>query len=651
MRVSFGVWAVTRTLPPVAQVTADSLIGRLVDGRYRIVARVARGGMATVYRAHDTRLNREIALKVMHPHLAEGDQAASFLQRFEREARSAAGLQHHGVVAVYDQGTDGEMRYLTMEYVPGTNLRHLIREGELTLRRSFAILDVVLSALAAAHAKHIVHRDIKPENVLLEEGTGRPKVADFGLARAISEVSNTTTGTVLGTVAYLAPETISTGHVDERADVYAVGILAFEMFTGRLPHEGEGPIQVAFAHVNSDVPPVSAFAGHLGRPLDQLVRALTARDPGLRPPDAAVALDVLRTTFRQIPNEVLDIPAKAAPPPSSAAVKAARTAVVERPQAGGWVAQQAQPPVQAGPPAAPPPPRRRRGGAILLAVALVAVLFSAWWYTERGPGAYAVVPDGVVGVTAQQATEALTEAGLTASSTERHDSEVPEGQVISVRPDEGSRTMRDEPVRLVVSLGQELAEVPAGLVGMTEGDAVAALREAGLADVEVSREYTNDGAKDDVIWASVRDGDLIPTDEHVRLTVSDGPPPVTVPDVAGVAAEDARAALEAEGFEVQREDAYDEETPAGAVVRTRPDGGKGAAQGATVTMVVSQGPKGTVPDVVDLSVEEATAKLEEAGYEVELRGFGELFGEGVVETEPAAGERLKRGGTVVIWTF
>ena len=285
-------------------------------------------------------------------------------------------------MAVYDQGTDGDMRYLTMEYVPGTNLRHLISGGDLTLRRSFAVLDVVLSALAAAHAKGIVHRDIKPENVLLEEGTGRPKVADFGLARAISEVSNTTTGTVLGTVAYLAPETISTGHVDMRADVYAVGILAFEMFTGRLPHAGEGPIQVAFAHVNTDVPPVSAFAGHLGRPLDLLVRALTARDPDRRPRDAAVALDALRSTFRQIPNEVLDIPASAAPPPSSAAVKAARTAVVERPAAGRWVAQQ--------PPQPPSAAAARRspgaGGKILLAVALVAVLFSAWWYTEQRPG-------------------------------------------------------------------------------------------------------------------------------------------------------------------------------------------------------------------------------------------------------------------------
>jgi eukaryotic-like serine/threonine-protein kinase len=629
----------------VAQVTADPLIGRLVDGRYEIVARVARGGMATVYRAHDRRLNREIALKVMHPHLADGEQAASFRQRFEREARSAAGLQHHGVVAVYDQGTDADMRYLTMEYVPGTNLRQLIRDGDLTLRRSFAILDVVLSALAAAHVKGIVHRDIKPENVLLEEATGRPKVADFGLARAISEVSNTTTGTVLGTVAYLAPETISTGHVDARADVYAVGILAFEMFTGRLPHAGEGPIQVAFAHVNTDVPPVSAFAGHLGRPLDLLVRALTARDPDRRPRDATVALDVLRSTFRQIPNEVLDIPSRAAPPPSSAAVKAARTAVVERPPAGVWVAQQ--------PPQPPPPPapRPRRGGKLLLAVAVVAVLFSAWWYTENGPGAYAVVPSGVVGVTAEQAKEVLIEAGLKPSSSKQHDSDVPEGDVVSVVPGEGQRWKRDEPVRLVISLGPELAEVPADLDRMRERAARAALRGAGLTDIEVSREYSSDVVRGEVIWASVRGGDMVPTDETVQLTVSNGPPPVTVPGVTGLAPEDAADALAAEGFDVVRDDRFDEKVPAGTVIGTKPGAGQGATQGSTVTMVVSMGPKGTVPDVVGLSVEDATDVLEEAGYTVVVRGFGELFGEGVRETEPAAGKRLKQGGQVTIWTL
>jgi serine/threonine-protein kinase len=429
-----------------------------------------------------------------------------------------------------------------------------------------------------------------------------------------------------------------------RADVYAVGILAFEMFTGRLPHAGEGPIQVAYAHVNTDVPPVSAFAGHLGRPLDLLVRALTARDPDRRPRDAAVALDALRNTFQQIPNEVLDIPASAAPPPSPAAVKAARTAVVERPAAGRWVAQQVPPP--------PPPPveKPRRGGKIWLAVALIAVLAGAWWYTESGPGAYSVVPDGVVGASEQTAEEVLTEAGLTSSSDRQHDSDVPEGEIISVTPDEGQRWRRDQPVRLVVSLGQEQAEVPAGLVGMLEDEARSALEGVGFTDIKVSREYTNDGPRNEVIWASVRDGDMVPTDEHVRLTVSDGPPPVVVPDVAGLDVADATDTLSAEGFEVARDDAFDETVPAGTVIRTDPGEGEGAKEGGTVTIVVSMGPEGTVPDVVGMTVEEAEGLLEKAGYEVEVRGFGELFG-GVLESDPAAGEQLEQGGVVTIWTL
>jgi serine/threonine-protein kinase len=234
------------------------------------------------------------------------------------------------------------------------------------------------------------------------------------------------------------------------------------------------------------------------------------------------------------------------------------------------------------------------------------------------------VPDGVVGVTVEAAEEALNEAGLTPRKEQQHDSDVPEGEVISAVPDEGQRWHRDEPVRLVVSLGQEQAEVPEGLVGMDERAARAALEGVGLTDIEVSREYTDDGPRDEVIWASVRDGDMVPTDERVRLTVSDGPPPVTVPDVAGLEVDDATATLSAEKFKVAREDVFDEEAPAGTVIRTEPGGDEGAAEGGTVTIFVSLGPEGTVPDVVGMSVEDAQDTLEKAGYEVELRAFSSV---------------------------
>ncbi|GAB4086078.1 hypothetical protein GCM10028784_27080 [Myceligenerans cantabricum] len=300
-------------------------MGRTVDSRYRITERVAHGGMATVYRAHDTRLNRELALKVMHPHLAQGDQAAEFHTRFRREAEAAGRLSHPGVVAMYEQGRDGDISYLTMEYVPGTNLRQLVRDGALTVRRTFALLDQVLSALGAAHDADVVHRDIKPENVLLGEDGKIVKVADFGLARAVTEMTQTATGTVFGTVAYMAPEVISTGRCDVRADVYAVGVMAFEMLTGKQPFAGDTPIQVAYAHVNTDVPAPSTVVGGLGEAVEHLVRTLAARNPAGRPANGRDALRLLRATWKALPREVLDstpndLAAQEPPKPRPAAV-------------------------------------------------------------------------------------------------------------------------------------------------------------------------------------------------------------------------------------------------------------------------------------------------------------------------------------------
>ncbi|NKY08407.1 serine/threonine protein kinase, partial [Cellulomonas hominis] len=267
----------------------DPLVGQLVDGRYEVVSRIARGGMATVYLAVDRRLDRDVALKVMHPHLAEGAAGADFVARFRREARAAARLTHPGLVGVYDQGVDGETSYLTMEYVDGVNLRrHLAERGSLTVGEALDVAERVLDALAAAHRAGLVHRDVKPENVLLASD-GRIKVADFGLARAVTEVTSTTTGTVFGTVAYLAPELVVHGTSDARTDVYAAGVLLYEMLTGAQPFTGETPIQIAFQHVNSDVPAPSDAASWLPVEVDELVAALAAREPDDRPADAAAA--------------------------------------------------------------------------------------------------------------------------------------------------------------------------------------------------------------------------------------------------------------------------------------------------------------------------------------------------------------------------
>ena len=254
----------------------DPLIGRLIDSRYEIVERVARGGMATVYAAHDRRLDRRVALKLMHPHLAD---APDFVARFRREARAAARLSNPGVVAVYDQGSLDSVAYLVMELVEGPNLRDLLASGPLSVKEALGLTAQILQPLGAAHRAGLVHRDIKPENVLLPADGSVAKVADFGLARAVTEVAQTSTGNVLGTVAYLAPELITNGSSTPRADVFSTGVILYELLTGQQPFTADSPIQIAFHNVHEDVPAPSQLVPELDERIDSLVSAMTERAP------------------------------------------------------------------------------------------------------------------------------------------------------------------------------------------------------------------------------------------------------------------------------------------------------------------------------------------------------------------------------------
>src|SRR5512134_1023024 len=286
----------------------DPMIGRVLDDRYRVGPRIARGGMATVYEATDLRLDRVCALKVMHTGLGDDDD---FAARFVREARSAARLSHPNVVAVFDQGDDHGTVFLAMEYIPGHTLRDLIRkEAPMAPRKALTLMEPVLSALAAAHQAGMIHRDVKPENVLLADD-GRTKVADFGLARAVSAetTQHTATGGVLiGTVSYLSPELVVDGKADARSDVYAAGVIIYEMLTGRKPHEGESPIQVAYKHVHEDVPAPSLLVPGIPAYVDALVARATARDRELRPADARVLLQQVRRVRGAVDHGVLDDP-------------------------------------------------------------------------------------------------------------------------------------------------------------------------------------------------------------------------------------------------------------------------------------------------------------------------------------------------------
>src|SRR5919112_1472041 len=297
---------------------SDPLVGQVLDGRYLVRSRIARGGMATVYLALDQRLDREVAVKVMHPNLADDED---FLHRFTREARSAARLSHPGIVQVYDQGQHDGVAFLAMEHVPGRTLRDLMNErGTLTARESLDLLEPVLEALGAAHAAGLVHREVKPENVLLGDD-GRLKVADFGLARAVNSATTSQTGLLLGTVAYLAPEQVERGRADARSDVYATGVLLFEMLTGVKPFEGETAVQIAFQHVTNEVPAPSSRAPGAPRRMDEVVAEAAARAPRARPADARELLMLVRETRHRM--SAADLDRRVEPPPLASAASPA----------------------------------------------------------------------------------------------------------------------------------------------------------------------------------------------------------------------------------------------------------------------------------------------------------------------------------------
>ncbi|ROS30892.1 Stk1 family PASTA domain-containing Ser/Thr kinase [Cellulomonas sp. PhB150] len=657
----------------------DPLVGRLVDGRYEVVSRIARGGMATVYLAVDRRLDRDVALKVMHPHLAEGSSGADFVARFRREARTAARLTHPGLVGVYDQGVDGETSYLTMEYVDGVNLRRRLGErGALTVGETLDVAAAVLDALAAAHRAGLVHRDVKPENVLLASDD-RVKLADFGLARAVTEVTATTTGTVLGTVAYLAPELVVRGASDARTDVYACGVLIFEMLTGHQPFTGETPIQVAFQHVNSDIPAPSDQVPWLPIEIDDLVRALAARDPEDRPTDAGAAGELLRRTRAALDEETLDrradvapsivLPAATDPAETDLGTGAVEAAPSDEPDdadattrlvtdsPGSTVALPIGLAGALATQSAPAPPRRRRRLLRWVAVLLVLVAVvtgGLWWYAAAGPGAWTDVPT-VAGKTAAAAQQALVADGLEASSTKAYDDEVPVGDVVSTVPVAGESVRKGSTVELTVSEGPRYVNVPSGVVGAMQAEAATTLEEAGLGVKYAPKQYDLKAAIGEVLAATLPDGS--PADPGTRttwgtdvtLTLSQGPRPVTVTNVVGASLDVAKQTFKEAGLKVKTTKEYSHTVPEGVVISQSPKSGDSVLEGETVKLVVSKGPEPVeVPDVERMGFDDAQKKLTDLGFVVtEKKSWGGFIGQ-VVDQSVDAGSTAPWGSTIVL---
>jgi beta-lactam-binding protein with PASTA domain/tRNA A-37 threonylcarbamoyl transferase component Bud32 len=675
-------------------------VGQLLDGRYRIESLIARGGMATVYLGTDTRLDRTVALKIMHPELANDED---FVRRFVGEARSVARLSHPNVVAVYDQGADGRTLYLAMEYVPGQTLRDLLNErGRLGPRAALTVMDGVLAGLAAAHEAGLAHRDVKPENVLLTDAHS-VKVADFGLARLLAGASHTKTGMIIGTAAYLAPEQVAGGTADARTDVYAAGIMLFELLTGAQPHTGESPLAVAYQHVNAVVPAPSSLVPGLPPALDTLVALATSRDPDLRPVDAGQFLWAVNEVRQGMPGAspagapegaaavragVADrlLASPPVPPPSwPAEVTPAdrytgdplRSA--ERPPYGvpvdtfGASAMTRQMPDARGPgnhtlvvantgAAAPfatgpydggqaryPGPRepglqrwlfsRKLGYLTAGVLAVVFAVVAVWWLAA---GRYTKVPE-VGGLMASTAGAELRNGGLNVKGdTAVFSNQVAKGDVVGTIPAMGSRVAKGAAVTLIVSSGPHMIAVPQ-VTGGTLAAAQTGLRQAGLTAGTVSNEPSATIQAGVVISTNPAAGTSWPQSKPVGIVVSAGPP---VPNFVGQQKPVAEQWAQQNGVSLNEVADTKSNQPQGTVTQQSVPPGGAFTRGQVITISISAGPQMVgVPNVNGMSVADATQALKQLGFQVNVNQVGPL--QTVFNYSPNG--QAPQGSTITIW--
>lgn len=616
------------------------LVGKTVGNRYQVVSLLARGGMATVYEAIDLRLDRRVALKVMHPHLAADP---GFVARFEREAKSAARLSHPHVVGVFDQGEADGLVYLAMEFIPGRTLRDVIREyGPLTTEQALVLLEPVLEALSAAHAAGLVHRDIKPENVLISND-GRVKVADFGLARAVTTSdTNATAGVLIGTVAYLAPEQVERGEADARTDVYAAGVCFFEMITGRVPHGGDSPLAVAYQHVNADVPAPSSMVPGIPAEADAIVRAATRRDPNQRYRSSEDFLADVRRARASLPAPVpfIDTPAMN----DTLVVGTGNLTSVNddwpesRQDFDDFDRDRGH--------------RRSRRGlrliiGLAIAVAVSAAGFAGWWLAA-GPGTYSPTPD-VIGLGFDQASDLLSAEGFTlAAATESYSESVPAGSIAATDPAAGAGIRPGGTVSATVSLGPERYAVP-DVQGSAPAEATQAIVSAGLSTGGRVEVFDDGVPAGQVAGTDPAIGDLVPPDTSIDLLVSKGPEPVEVEDVTGRKQGVATKRLEEAGLQVTASEAFSESVANGRVVSVNPAPGTVIDSGSTVELVVSKGPPPVeVPNLIDLRRKAAVDALERLGLRAQIDDGEFTRLNRVFDQSPSPGELVPRGSTVTL---
>jgi len=639
----------------------SDLTGELIDGRYQLIRQMASGGMATIYEGLDTRLDRKVAVKVMHPHLAQDEQ---FVERFIREAKASAALSHPNIVSVQDQGWNQNGTpavFLVMELVEGHTLREYLNEqGALSVASGIQFLLPVLSALAAAHRLGIVHRDIKPDNILISK-EGRIKIADFGLAKGplLGATMTAESSIVLGSVSYLSPEQVQRGIADARSDVYSAAITAFEIFTGEKPYVGEEPIQIAYMHVNERVPLMSTKRSGIPPELDQLIFRATNSDPDARPRDASefhqsltLIAQALDPNQKQLSLE-LDIPIAPMRPASKkpnrrerARIEKEKTVALKRENTEENSKTKAKENTAQIRKRKKISKRVRRNRYIAAGLAIALGVFG--WYALVGPGSKVVVPS-IVGASEKEALGALSPLGLTlVISEKRFDEEISEGQIIESDPAGGGKVDAGGQVKAVISKGAERYLIPS-LVGLTPEAAVNLLAKSPINVGDLTEVFNDQTPKGFVISSSPAAGEKVKRDSIVDLLISKGIETIDVTSYVGKSADQALNELTDSGFDVSTVDQFSENVLAGAVISQVPSGGAPLAKGAKITLTISKGSQYVfIPNVFSLTEAKARAALSDLEIKVVVKKIGVKKVKAVTNISPKVGTKVKRGSTVTI---
>ena len=630
----------------------SDLTGELIDNRYLLQRLIASGGMATIYAGMDTRLDRPVAVKIMHAHLANDE---AFVSRFIKEAKATAALSHPNIVSIQDQGwNEGgpPAVFLVMELVEGSTLRDFLnQQGSVSIEQMFQLMSPVLSALAAAHKIGIIHRDIKPENILISKD-GRVKVADFGLARnmAIGQTMTVESSVVLGSVSYLSPEQVQRGVADARSDIYAVGIVLFEMLTGGKPYEGETPIQIAYRHVNDRIPSLQSIKSDIPIAISELVYAATAPNPDHRPKDAEELLSKFREIQAQIDPKKRQMSLELDLPPSMMKSVTKRGKVSVGSALEGLKEKTSQlistKPIKVSKPEDSIGTKKRKvskrvkRNRIIALLLLIGLVFGGFRLLNIGK----ISVPSLVGMSQTEASKSLEPLGLDLEIIEEVFSEdIPKGRVIASEPGGGGKISPDEKVGLILSKGQERILIPR-LNGLTPDVASAQLSSLGLTVGEINESFDMKIAAGYVIATEPKETMAVKRKAIVNLIVSKGVEQISLQSYVGKGGEQALSELTEMGFDVDAAYKFSDSVFKGQVISQSPEKMESIGKGSKINLAISKGPEFVfVPNVLGKNKNDASLDLENLGLRVKIKGSGK-----VNNISPAIGAKVKQGAVITL---